>query len=111
MSQARIVLPLDARGATIPVPGWQFSRMVALDFAGSGSAVLAFAAEQYEVVLLRAVDCRARIRVGGEGAWAVLLAGQSIAQPVRAGQVAEIEVLDDAGRVEIIPFDRSGDEF
>lgn len=111
MTQARIVLPLDARGQTVPVPAWQFERMVLLDFAGDGSAVLEFEAEQYEVVLMRAVDCRAQIRVGGSGGWSVLLAGQAVAQPVKPGQIAQIEVLDDAGRVEIIPFDRSGDEF
>lgn len=111
MTQARIVLPLDARGQTVPVPAWQFERMVSLDFAGDGSAVLEFEAEQYEVVLLRAVDCQARIRVGGAGGWAVLLAGQAVAQPVKAGEVAVIEVMAEAGRVEVIPFDRSGDAF
>lgn len=107
---SRIVLPVDTLGSSVPVPLWQFARMVSLAYTGEGSATLSWEADQDDVVLLRAVDCRAQIRVGSAGGWAVLLAGQAIAQPVRNGQLAVIEALE-PGRLEIIPFDRSGDDF
>lgn len=107
---AGIVLPVDTSGRSVPVPRWQFERGLELDYSGTGSGVLEWEAEQSDVLLFRAVDCRARVRIGSTGIWGVLLAGQTVEQPVRAGEVAVIEALE-AGRLEIHPYDRSGDAF
>lgn len=108
---ASIVLPVDGRGNGLPVPRWQFSRMIATDADGLGST-LTWTATQDDVVLARAVDVAATVAVRPSGETvtrALLLAGQSVALPVRMGEVLDLVSLD-AGRLEIIPFDRSGDE-
>lgn len=114
MSQARIVLPLDARGQTLPIPRWQFDRLITLSAAGAGE-LLTWVAEQDDVILIRAVDVAADILVQPADAPAGyhparLLPGQAIAQPIRGGEICDVQVLG-VGRVEIVPFDRSGDAF
>lgn len=109
---AGIVLPVDTSGRSVPVPRWQFARMIAADAEGMG-ATLTWAATQDDVILARAVDVAATIAVRPAGQTvtrALLLAGQSVALPVRAGEVLDL-VATGAGRIEVIPFDRSGDEF
>lgn len=109
---AGIVLPVDTMGRTVPVPRWQFARMIALDAEEFGDT-LTWTAAQDDVLLARAVDVAATIAVRPAGETvtrAMLLAGQSVTLPVRAGDVLDIVAMD-AGRLEIIPFDRSGDEF
>lgn len=109
---SRLVLPLDARDQTLPIPRWQFGRMVVLDAEELGDT-LTWTAAQDDVLLARAVDVAATIAVRPAGETvtrAVLLAGQAVALPVRAGEVLDL-VAAGAGRLEVIPFDRSGDAF
>lgn len=105
---AGIVLPVDTLGRTVPVP--RYERGVELDYAGTGSAVLAWTAEQDDVILLRAVSGMARARIGETGIWTHLLAGQSVEWPVRADEIAVIEALE-IGRLEIHAYARSGDSY
>lgn len=108
---AGIVLPVDSLGRSVPVPRYQAERGLELDYTGSGASALEWEAEQHDVIVLRAVDCRARFRIGPVGIWTHMIAGQGIPQPIRTGETAILEILDDAGRIEIQPLDRSGDAF
>lgn len=110
---AGIVLPVDTLGQTVPVPSWQFSRMIAKDANEAAGYTLTWTATQHDVLLVRAVTVAATvaIRPAGETVTrALLLAGQAVALPVRSGEVCDLLAQGD-GRLEIIPFDRSGDAF
>lgn len=114
MSRQPLVLPLDARDQTLPIPRWQFSRLISLNATASGQ-LLTWTADQDDVILIRAIDVSADFVVQPADAPAGyhparLLAGQAIAQPVRRGEICDVQVLG-VGRVEIVPFDRSGDTF